>query len=225
MRRQPLHRWILERIGTTVMITTLVAVATPAAAPAATRVVADPALLMPAPFNVEDRAQADLDNDGDADVILVGVDGPVPAPEANNGESDGNRILVVARKDPGGYRRVGVGRDALLCRACGGAFWGGAPAPVELGGAANTLVVKQSAGARELTDWTHRYRITGGRVRLIGVDIERTDRASGSGVTTSTNLLTGVTITTVEGTPEQPATPGTRRGKPRVIYLEAVKLT
>lgn len=182
--------------------------------------------LMPSPFRVEHRVEVDLDKDGDRDVAMVGVDGAVPAPaERGDDDGDGNRVLVVARRDRDGFRVVGIGRDALLCRTCGGAFWGVIPTPVELSAARNVLVVVQEAGARELTGWTHRYRIERGRVRLIGLDRAVTDRLGPSTVSRSTNLLTGVTITTVDGTPEEPVKPGTVKGSPRTVWLEDVELS
>ena len=194
-------------------------------ADAATRPSASPAALVPRPFNVESTLKADLDGDGDLDVVLVGVDGPAVLPETQEGDNaDGIRVLVVARKDAEGYRRVGLGPDALECRRCGGAFWGGLSAPVELATMGGGFTTAQSAGAREITDWTHRYRIENGRVRLIGLDIVNTDRGDGSVVARSTNLLTGVTITTVEGQPQVPVKAGRVKGKPRVVYLESVKL-
>ena len=83
----------------------------------------------------------------------------------------------------------------------------------------------QVAGSREITDWTHRYRIEASRVRLIGTDRAVTDRLSGSVVSTSTNLLRGVTVTTVRGEPETPAKPGRTVAKPRTVYLEFVVLS
>ncbi len=117
---------------------------------------------------------------------------------------------------------VGQSRTAVICRSCGGAFWGVVGAPVELSASRNTLVIKQSAGSREVTDWTHRNRIEKGGVRLIGLDRAVLDRATGGFVNESTNYLTGAKIVTVEGDDENPPKAGTTRGKPRVIYVDRV---
>jgi hypothetical protein len=111
-----------------------------------------------------------------------------------------------------------------LCRRCGGAFWGTIPAAVNISLAKGVFVVAQEAGAREVQRWTHRYRIERGRVRLIGLDFTEVDRGSAGSYTTSTNYLTGKTITTIEGDIEGAPQAGTTKGKPRTIFLENVDL-
>ena len=93
-------------------------------------------------------------------------------------------------------------------------------APIELSTSRNTLVINQSAGSREVTDWTHSYRIEKGGVRLIGLDRSVLDRATGGFVKESTNYVTGAKIVTVEGDVENPPKAGTTRGKPRAIYVD-----
>lgn len=199
-------------------------------AQAATSAVAKPENLLAAPYKVEQRLAADLDKDGDLDVAIVGVDGRVPMPETmEESDGDGERILLIARKDPDGYRAVGSSTTALMCRRCGGAFWGVIPAPIEMTAAKGVLVVTQSAGSREVTDWTHRFRIESGRVRLIGLDRTNNDRLGPTTVTTSTNLLTGVTITTTvtssaDGKTESSKSK-TTKGKARTVWLENVELS
>lgn len=188
-----------------------------------------PEQLLPSPFRSERVVRVDLDRDGDLDAVVVGVDGVVPAPQTMEAEDgEGARVLLFARKDEGGFRRIGLGRRAVLCRRCGGAFWGVVPAPVEMTVSKNVVIVTQEAGSRELTSWTHRYRLQGGVIRLIGTDRVTADRLSGSVVSVSTNLLTGVTLTTVEGeldpTLSNP-TPGRKVGKPRVVALESVEIS
>jgi hypothetical protein len=200
--------------------------------------------LLPSPFKVEYRETADLDGDGDLDVVIVGVDGDVPAPEESGpDDGEGDRVLLFARKDPDGYRRLGLGKTAVMCRRCGGAFWGGIPAPIDLTVAkpsgsktvpktksassktSSSIVVEQTAGAREVTTWVHRYRFEQGRVRLIGVDVTLVDRATGGSWTTSTNELTGITITTVSGDVDNAPKAGTSKRAPRFVSVDAVDLT
>jgi hypothetical protein len=175
------------------------------------------------PFQLESKYTVDIDADGDADEVLVGVDGPAVA-SSSIPEGDENRVLLVARKDKDGYRPLGTGLKALLCRRCGGAFNVGAIPPIDFAATKSGFVITQSAGSNEITEWTHRYRLEKNRIRLIGVDIAETDRNVGSTVIRSTNLLTGVTKTTVEGKPTKKVKVGSVKGKPRTVYLEGVTL-
>jgi hypothetical protein len=202
------------------------------AMPGATAVVkraSRPEQLLPSRFIAEKTVRVDLDLDGDLDAVVVGVDGVVPAPDTmEEGDGEGERVLLFATKDASGFRQVGLGRNALLCRRCGGAFWGVVPAPFEISVSKNVVVVTQEAGSRELTSWTHRYRLQSGVVRLIGTDRVTADRLNGSVVSVSTNLLTGLTITTVDGdvdpSSENPKA-GRKVGKPRVVALESVEIS
>ena len=192
--------------------------------------VKNPEALAPRGMNIEYRLDVDLDGDGDKDVAMIAVKGVVPAPEQlTSTDGDGNRVLVIAAKDADGYRLAGFGKHAVQCRRCGGAFWGVVPAGVQVAYVRGAFVVTQQAGSRELVTWTHRYRIEPGRgagnVRLIGVDRKLEDRTQGGVVTVSRNLLTGRTITTVKGTVDNPPKPGTVKGAPSVVFLEAVRLT
>lgn len=201
----------------------LLGVTPPTRAVAAGTAVKEPTKLLPRPYALEYSQRVDLDGDGDLDLAMVGIDGPVPAPtDTTEKFVEGNRILVIARKDTDGWRIAGTSTTALICRSCGGAFWGVIGAPVEMSASRNTLVIAQSAGSREVTDWTHRYRIDKGGVRLIGLDRSMVDRATGGSVTESTNYLTGTRIVTVDGDVENPPKAGTTRGRPRVIYVERV---
>jgi hypothetical protein len=204
----------------------LLAPTQPAQAETKSRSVKSAASLLPRPFIAEAEYSVDLDRDRDLDVVVVGVDGPKVAPpdDASEALGDGTRLLLVARRDPDGFRTIGVGRSVLLCRRCGGAFWGLNATPVEVEIKANAFNLIQSSGSREVTDWVHRFRLEKGRVRLIGLDRSVTDRTGGSVVSVSTNYLTGLTITTVRGEPEEPATPGRVKRKPSVVLLDAVEI-
>ena len=78
---------------------------------------------LPRPFIVEQRIEGDLDKDGKVDVVLLGVDGRSTRTRSND-KNDGIRILVVAQKVTNGYHLAGSSKDAVLCRRCGGAFYG-----------------------------------------------------------------------------------------------------
>ena len=62
-------------------------------------------------------------------------------------------------------------------------------------------------------------------MRLIGTNRAVYDRASGATVQSSTNMLTGLTIVTVDGTPEVSVTPGRKKGKARFEFIESVTLS
>lgn len=210
-------------IGTSLIVGLLLTLAGPPPVTAASTPAKDPTSLLPRPYAMEYSQRVDLDRDGDLDIAIVGVDSPVTAPQDSTEEfGEGNRYLLIARKDTDGWRSVGRSSTAVICRSCGGAFWGALGAPIELSASGNTLVIRQSAGSREVVDWTHRYRIQAGGVRLIGLDRSVTDRGSGGVVNVSTNYLTGVKITTAEGEIESAPKAGTRRGKPRVIFVNTV---
>jgi hypothetical protein len=184
-----------------------------------------PEQLLPSSFNVERVIQGDLDKDGDTDVVVLGTDVDDPsAEEIDPSAGEGERILIVGRRDRNGLTAVGSSRRAVLCRSCGGAFWGGRVAPVELAISRGSLVITQEAGARELTQWIHRYRIEKGVVRLIGFDQTVADRATGGSYSISINYLTGKQVTTVTGEIDNAPRAGTSAGKPRTIKLEAVTL-
>jgi hypothetical protein len=184
-------------------------------------------LLLPTPYKMEYQYTLDIDNDGDQDVIIVGVDGIVPLAEGaeNPDEGDGNRVLLVAQKVKQGYRRIGLGRSAVRCRRCGGAFFGVLVASVDVETTRNGFVVTQESGSRELTQWIHRYRYERGKIRLTGLDRAVTDRANGSTQSESTNYLTGEKIVTVDPNFEdQSIKSGRTKGKPKFIALESVRL-
>lgn len=190
---------------------------------AATKPVKNPDSLVPSPFKLELKTMTDLDRDGDTDAVMVGVNGPMP-PSQEGSDRDEERVLVVARRDKDGFRRVEMGLNALICRRCGGAFFGSLPAEISVDANRSGFETFQEAGSREMTRWTHRYRLENGRVRLIGLDRSLTDRNTAGVVVESTNYLTGTKIVTVEGELENPPKAGTTKGKPRTIFLNAVKV-
>ncbi len=211
------------RLALTAIATLVVAsLATPATAKS-DEVSPNPSDWLPKGYQVEKTFKIDLDQDGDQDQVVVGVDGPAIASEGTP-DGDEKRALLVVENVDGKYRKWGIGLKALACRRCGGVINPGLIPPIDFTATKGSFAVVQSAGANEVTEWTHRYRLENKRIRLIGVDISDTDRNVGSTVTRSTNLLTGVTKTTVEGKPTKKVKAGTVKGKPRTVYLEAVAL-
>ena len=84
------------------------------------------------------------------------------------------------------------------CTRCGGAFYGVVEAPANVSIEKGVVVVEQDHGSRDLTDTTYRFRYDPATQRfvLIGFDFSDVDRLTASGVTESTNYLTGIRITT-----------------------------
>jgi hypothetical protein len=217
-----------RRPGAAVLLLSLVvpvcvAVVPFGAAGAQSRTVARAESLITAPYTLEQRLDADLDGDGDKDAILVGAEGIVSKDETAEG-SDGNRVLVVARNDGKTFTQIGLGKNALQCRRCGGAFWGVVVPPVSMRVEKKVLIIDQEAGSREVVVWTHRYRIEGKSVRLIGVDRALRDRATGGSAIESDNLLTGARVVTIDGEVDSALRPGRTKGKPKRVLLEAVTL-
>jgi hypothetical protein len=204
-----------------------------AAAKSAAKSAASVARLLPSPFKVESTHPIDLDRDGDRDLIVIGVDGTVPVEAAleNPDEGDGSRILLVAEKTTKGYKTLGSGRQALLCRQCGGAFSGPRGVIIEVEVAKNAFIIRQSSGSREVTQWTHRYRLEKGRIRLTGLDRVVTDRVvegqngGPAFLSESKNYLTGDRIVTIDPNfPDQSMKSGKTKQKPTFIVLEQVAL-
>ena len=144
---------------------------------------AEAAAIDPAGWRVEKAVRADLSGDGVADLGIVLIE---------RGTGDRLRQLVVAKGFSTGFTRAGVSATLLGCTGCGGAFWGVAPMPIHLSVEGGSLLVEQLGGSRELLETVHRLRIeANGRVRLIGIDADSSDRATGNAKRVSTNYLTG----------------------------------
>jgi hypothetical protein len=144
----------------------------------------------PKGWQIEQSLNADLNGDGFADVALVLVETFVGKPDPNN-LPERQRALVLALKQGNRYQRVGFGPYALICTRCGGAFWGIGEVPVNLKVQKKVLLVSFESGSNEMTAQTYRYRLSGSRVQLIGVDSNNYSRTTGAFSNTSSNYLTG----------------------------------
>lgn len=154
-----------------------------ASKPAVPRQAANASGFAPAGWRVEKAMRADLSGDGVADLAIVLIE---------RGTGDRLRQLVVAKGSSTGFTRSGVSARLLGCTRCGGAFWGVLAMPVHLSVESGSLLVEQLGGSRELLETVHRLRIeANGRVRLIGIDADSSDRATGNAKHVSTNYLTG----------------------------------
>ena len=143
---------------------------------------------VPAGWTLESTVTGDLNGDGVADAVLVFVE---------KGEGEGNRALMIAFKNAKGeYERVVTATDVLQCTSCGGMLGGEKNEPtikIEKG----VLIINTLTGSRESTEQTFRFRYDPkvSKFALIGYDEIENDRATGASTNTSTNYLTGVTIT------------------------------
>lgn len=137
----------------------------------------------PPGWDVEQEVRGELD---------AGVMGTVLVLVSQNADATDEhpRMLLVLEEAPGGRRRqVGRSESLLLCVECAGAMGVGPQVSIER----HVLIVEQMRGSREAVKGTWRFRREKqtGRMRLIGLDVRKWDRATGVGTLKSTNHLTG----------------------------------
>jgi hypothetical protein len=175
-------RWRSMRIGLAVTLA-ISCVAQASEQPAAMR------KFVPAGWTVEQELQGDLNDDGVADAVLMLMEAGHAAPT----DEAGRLLVVLAGRADGSFEQLGIGKKVLLCVQCFGAM-GGKP---QLSIQRKALIVEQLTGSRETASgsWRFRFDSRSGRMRLIGLDVKKTDRATGVSTSESTNLLTGKRIT------------------------------
>ncbi len=137
---------------------------------------------LPPGWDVEQEVRGELDA-GVTGHVLVLVSQKADATDEHP------RMLLVLEEAPGGRRQVGRNENLLLCVECAGAIGGSPQVSIER----HVLIVKQVRGSREAVGGTWRFRREkqAGRMRLIGLDVRKWDRATGAGTLESTNYLTG----------------------------------
>ena len=144
---------------------------------------------VPAGWTVEQELQGDLDGDGIPDAVLMLVE------EGHTGPTDeAARILVVlAGRADGSFEQTGTNEKMLLCVQCFGAMGGGPELSIQR----RVLIVDQLRGSRDTANGLWRFRFDPGskRMRLIGLDVKKTDRATGVSTSESTNYLNGKRVT------------------------------
>ena len=152
----------------------------------------------PPGWTIEAQVSGDLNRDAIPDVALQLIeDKPATAEDT----PERQRALVVALGDQsGGFTRAAVATALLQCATCGGAFYGGMEAPVEVTIKKGVLIVTQDHGSREVATLTYRFRYdpAAQKFALIGGDFESRDRLTGDAASESTNYLTGVRLVTRE---------------------------
>lgn len=144
---------------------------------------------VPDGWSVEQELQGDLNGDGINDAVLMLVEDGHAGPTDEAARS----LVVLAGQADGSFQQMGANRKLLLCVQCFGAL-GDEP---RLSIQRNVLVVEQEAGSRETTSglWRLRFDPASKRIRLIGLDVKWTDRATGKAKVESTNYLTGKRVT------------------------------
>jgi len=140
---------------------------------------------VPAGWTVEEEMQGDLNEDGVPDAVLM----LVQEGHADPTDEAGRILVVLAGRADGSFERIGISEKVLLCVQCFGAI-GGKP---ELSIQRGVLIVDQLRGSRDTVSGLWRFRFDPGakRMRLIGLDVKKTDRATGESTSESTNYLTG----------------------------------
>jgi hypothetical protein len=157
-----------------------------------------PAQFAPAGWKIEAQTTGDLNGDSLPDFAIKLVEDR----EEKNSEGDpterGRALVIALATKDGKLQRAGVAANLLQCTRCGGAFYGVVESPANVSIDKGVVVVEQDHGSRNLTDMTYRFRYDPASQRfiLIGFDLSDVDRLTASGVTESTNYLTGIRITT-----------------------------
>ena len=157
-----------------------------------------PSQFAPAGWKIEAQATGDLNGDSLPDYAIKLVEDK-PEKNSEGDPTERGRALVIALSTKDGkLERAGVADKLLQCTRCGGAFYGVVEAPANVSIEKGVVVVEQDHGSRDLTDTTYRFRYDPATQRfvLIGFDFSDVDRLTASGVTESTNYLTGIRITT-----------------------------
>ena len=157
-----------------------------------------PSQFAPRGWKVEEQKAGDLNGDSIPDYAIKLVEDK-PEKNSEGDPTERGRALVIALSTKDGkLERAGVADKLLQCTRCGGAFYGVVEAPANVSIEKGVVVVEQDHGSRDLTDTTYRFRYDPltQRFILIGFDLSDVDRLTATGVTESTNYLTGIRITT-----------------------------
>ncbi len=144
---------------------------------------------VPAGWTVEKEIPGDLSGDGVPDAVLMLVEDG----HRNPTDEAGRTLVVLAGRRDGSFEQIGMSKKLLLCLQCFGAMDGGPALSIQRG----VLIVDQLTGSRETASGVWRFRFDPGskRMRMIGLDVRKTDRATGVSTFDSTNYLNGKRIT------------------------------
>lgn len=152
----------------------------------------------PRGWKVEEQATGDLNGDSLPDFAIKLVEDKAEKTSDGDATERGRALVIALATKDGKLQRAGVADNLLQCTRCGGAFYGVVESPANVSIEKGVVVVEQDHGSRDVTDTTYRFRYEPASQRfvLIGFDFSDVDRLTASGVTESTNYLTGIRITT-----------------------------
>jgi hypothetical protein len=153
---------------------------------------------VPPGWMIEAQVEGDLNREGVSDLAVTLVEKLPADADKDNPPERQRALLILFKATDGKLSRAALAEKVLLCTRCGGAFYGVAETPANVAISNGVVIVKQDYGSRELTEELFRFRYDpeAKRFVLIGADVKTFDRATGSGVTESTNYLTGVKLVT-----------------------------
>jgi hypothetical protein len=153
---------------------------------------------VPKDWMIEAQIEGDLNRDGISDLAVTLVEKQPADADKDNPPERQRALLILFKAADGRLSRAALAGKVLLCTRCGGAFYGVAETPTNVAINNGVVVIKQDYGSRELTEELFRFRYDPEPKRfvLIGADVKTFDRATGEGVTESTNFLTSVKLVT-----------------------------
>lgn len=153
---------------------------------------------VPPGWMAEAQTEGDLNRDGAPDLAVTLVEKLPANVDKDNPPERQRALLIVFKTADGKFSRAALAEKILLCTRCGGAFYGVSETPTSVEINNGVVIVKQDYGSRELTEELFRFRYDpeSKRFILIGADVKTFDRATGEGVTESSNFLTGVKLVT-----------------------------
>lgn len=155
---------------------------------------------VPVGWMIESALPNDLNGDGKPDVVLELIESLPLKTEEEMPPSRARALVILLQTKTGGYRRVAVARRLLRCSTCFGTMAGAEGGGAEIKVVKRVIIVEELWGSRETVNTRLRFRHDShsGHVVLIGEDIELFDRATGSRLRKSSNLLTGIKLTEAE---------------------------
>ncbi|MBS1790843.1 MAG: hypothetical protein JST85_24210 [Acidobacteria bacterium] len=184
---------------------------------------------VPRGWEVETQIVGDLNRDSIPDLAVTLVESMPATADKDNPPERQRALLILFKTADGNYNRAALANKVLLCTRCGGAFYGVSETPTTVEIVNGIIIVTQEYGSREVTEETYRFRFEPEtrRFAFIGVDLKSYDRATGEAVKESTNLLTGVKLTTkskmAENTDKETVVANSRqRMNPKKRFLEDV---
>jgi hypothetical protein len=155
---------------------------------------------VPIGWIIESVIENDLNGDNKPDVVLALIESLPQMTEERTSPGRNRALVILLQTKTGGFHRVALARRLLRCSTCFGTMAGPEGGGAEIKVIKRVILVEELWGSRETvsTRLSFRYDSQSRRVVLIGEDIERFDRATGSRLRKSSNFLTGIKLTEAE---------------------------